>query len=104
MGTMKTTLKIAAAAAGACAALALGSGTASAFTVQPVPGGTQIEVNHGEAVMLSQVRIVGPLLPPLFGYVAQQYIDQAARGNGVAGVTIYGPLQNPDVVQFYHYN
>ncbi|MDH6284642.1 hypothetical protein [Prescottella agglutinans] len=112
---MKTTLKIAAAAAGACAALTLGAGTASAFTVQPIEGGTKIEVNHGEAVALSQVRIAGPLLNPVYPHVrytsglrtgdsAQVSIDRgAAFGNGGAGAAIYGPLHAPDLVRFYHY-
>ncbi|MCL2532877.1 MAG: hypothetical protein FWE39_01825 [Nocardiaceae bacterium] len=114
---MKTTLKIAAAAAGACAALTLGAGTAAAFTVQPIAGGTEIEINHSEAVALSQVRIAGPLLNPLYphlvnasgnglrtGDTAQLPIDRAARGNGGAGVHIYGPLQKPDAVWFYYYD
>ncbi|NKS56167.1 hypothetical protein GS504_00870 [Rhodococcus hoagii] len=108
---MKTTLKIAAAATGACAALALGSGTASAFTVNPVPGGTDFRVNHGEAVALSQVRVVGPLLNPLYphmvapmGDVLQTKIDFAAtHGDRGAGTTIYGPLQAPSGALIYTY-
>ncbi|WFR73851.1 hypothetical protein P9209_10200 [Prescottella defluvii] len=116
VGTMKTTLKIAATAAGACAALALGSGTASAFTVQPIAGGTKIEINHSEAVALSQVRVVGPLLNPLYprlvnesgnglraGDTVQVSIDRAARTNGGVGMDIYGPLHNPDSVRGYLY-
>lgn len=112
---MKTAAKIAAAAAGACAAFALGAGTASAFTVQPFEGGTKIELNHGEAVALSQARIAGPLLNPVYphlgytsglrtGDTAQISIDRGAtRGNGGAGAAIYGPLHAPDLVRFYHY-
>ncbi len=116
MGIIKVSLKIAAATAGACAALTLGAGVASALTVQPIAGGTKVEINHGEAVALSQVRVVGPLLNPVFpnlvsvsgsglraGDAAQVSIDRAARGNGGAGVDIYGPLHNPDLVSYYHY-
>ncbi|MGF7121607.1 MULTISPECIES: hypothetical protein [unclassified Rhodococcus (in: high G+C Gram-positive bacteria)] len=114
---MKAAVKIAAAAAGACATLALGAGTASAFTVQSIAGGTEIHVNHGEAVTLSQVRIAGPLLNPLYphltstfgpelrtGDAVQRSIDLAAtRGNGGAAVQIFGPLHHPERVAFYHY-
>ncbi|GBF17595.1 hypothetical protein Br6_05002 [Rhodococcus sp. Br-6] len=115
MGTMKTTLKIAATAAAACAALTLGAGTASAFTVQPIAGGTQIDINHGEAVALSQVRIAGPVLNLVYphlmyagglrtGDAAQVSIDLAAvPGNGGAAARIYGPLHKPDLVNFGHY-
>lgn len=116
---MKTAVKFAAAAAGACAALVLGAGTAAAFTVQPFEGGTRFEVNHAEAVALSQVRVAGPLLNPLYpqmtkvyygtpglraGDAFQQSIDlAAAEGNRSAGMTIYGPIHNPDYLRFYHF-
>jgi len=111
---MKTAVKIAAAAAGACAAMAIGAGTASAFTVQPFEGGTTIEVNQAEAAALSQARIAGPLLNPVYPHIAytsglrtgdaaQISIDRAAARNGGAGADIYGPLHAPEFVQFYHY-
>ncbi len=116
---MKTAVKIAAAAAGACAAMALGAGTASAFAAKPVPGGTSFEVNHAEAVALSQVHVAGPLLNPLYpqmtkvyygtpgiraGDAFQQSIDlAAAAGDRSVGMTIYGPIHSPDYLRFYHF-
>ncbi|NKS56166.1 hypothetical protein GS504_00865 [Rhodococcus hoagii] len=114
---MKTTLKIAATAAGACAALALGAGTASAITVQPVPGGTQIELNHGETVALANAHIAAPVVDALmpvrlqhegenlsFGAGVQRRLDLAARTPGAwAGATVFGPLHAPHQVDLYHH-
>lgn len=112
MSSTKTTLKALTVTASVAAALAIGAGTASALTVAPIAGGTKIEVNSGEAAALAPLQAgwaLDRIWPDFYdddglslGDDAQRYLRNAASSpTGVAGIDVYGPLHDPEMIDVY---
>lgn len=122
MGTMKTTLKIAATAAGACAALALGSGTASAVEFFSGDRYQEISFDHNETRVLRDVgagNVIDALVPldqkmislgdgsiynthPTLVFAStHQLIDEAVARGGSVAFTVNDPGYWGNLVNMY---
>ncbi|MBF6210639.1 hypothetical protein IU433_02415 [Nocardia puris] len=104
---MRATTALTTLAAGA-AALTLAAGPAAAIAVDQIPGGTRVELNHGEASAVADWNL-GPAigsLPPNYTphgkYVLGQTIaegaQQAKETNSQLNLYILGPVTAPSGV------